>query len=122
MENFVFLEEHKGVRYALSGHTGLLVTIKAQLTRVLGLCAGLGLAVAALLAFLLSRRLTGQLTALTRTVSRGSVPRAGDDYPGLPPLPQVALNDEVGVLARAIASRGRPCAVSSSAKASSPVM
>ena len=60
---------------------------------------------AALLAFLLSRRLTGQLTALTRTVSRGSVPRAGDDYPGLPPLPQVALNDEVGVLARAIASR-----------------
>ena len=41
MENFVFLEEHKGVRYALSGHTGLLVTIKAQLTRVLGLCAGL---------------------------------------------------------------------------------
>ena len=104
MENFVFLEEHKGVRYALSGHTGLLV-IKAQLTRVLGLCAGLGLAVAALLAFLLSRRLTGQLTALTRTVSRGSVPRAGDDYPGLPPLPQVALNDEVGVLARAIASR-----------------
>lgn len=99
MENFVFLEEHKGVRYALSGHTGLLVTIKAQLTRVLGL------AVAALLAFLLSRRLTGQLTALTRTVSRGSVPRAGDDYPGLPPLPQVALNDEVGVLARAIASR-----------------
>ena len=105
MENFVFLEEHKGVRYALSGHTGLLVTIKAQLTRVLGLCAGLGLAVAALLAFLLSRRLTGQLTALTRTVSRGSVPRAGDDYPGLPPLPQVALNDEVGVLARAIASR-----------------
>ena len=33
MENFVFLEEHKGVRYALSGHTGLLVTIKAQLVR-----------------------------------------------------------------------------------------
>lgn len=54
MENFVFLEEHKGVRYALSGHTGLLVTIKAQLTRVLGLCAGLGLGVAALLAVLLS--------------------------------------------------------------------
>ena len=53
MENFVFLEEHKGVRYALSGHTGLLVTIKAQLTRVLGLCAGLGLGVAALLAVLL---------------------------------------------------------------------
>lgn len=105
MENFVFLEEHKGVRYALSGHTGLLVTIKAQLTRVLGLCAGLGLGVAALLAVLLSRRLTGQLTDLTRTVSRCPVPRAGGDYPGLPPLPQVALDDEVGVLARAIASR-----------------
>ena len=102
MENFVFLEEHKGVRYALSGHTGLLVTIKAQLTRVLGLCAGLGLGVAAVL---LSRRLTGQLTDLTRTVSRCPVPRAGGDYPGLPPLPQVALDDEVGVLARAIASR-----------------
>lgn len=33
------------------------------------------------------------------------MPRAGGDYPGLPPLPQVALDDEVGVLARAIASR-----------------
>ena len=73
MENFVFLEEHKGVRYALSGHTGLLVTIKAQLTRVLGLCAGLGLGVAALLAVLPSRRLTGQLTDLTRTVARRPV-------------------------------------------------
>ena len=27
MENFVFLEEHKGVRYALSGHTGLLLSL-----------------------------------------------------------------------------------------------
>ncbi|WP_300718215.1 HAMP domain-containing sensor histidine kinase [uncultured Desulfovibrio sp.] len=105
MEDFVLLEQHKGVRYALSGHTGLLVTIKGQLARVLGLCAVLGLGVAALLAFLLSRRLTGQLTALTRTVSRCPVPRAGGDYPGLPPLPQVELRDEVGVLARAIASR-----------------
>lgn len=105
MENFVLLAEHRGVRYALSGTTGLLVTIKAQLARVLGLCAVLGLGVAALLAFLLSRRLTGPLTDLTRTVSRCPVPRAGDDYPGLPALPQVSLGDEVGVLARAIASR-----------------
>ena len=50
MGNFVFLVEHEGVRYALGGHTGLLVTIRAQLGRVLGLCAGLSLGVAALLA------------------------------------------------------------------------
>ena len=57
-----------------------------------------------LLAVLLSRRLTGQLTDLTRTVSRCPVPRAGGDYPGLPPLPRRCC----------WASASRPCAPRSS--------
>ena len=82
------------------------LTLKLSDTQMIRLGQGvLAVGVAALLAVLLSRRLTGQLTDLTRTVSRCPVPRAGGDYPGLPPLPQVALDDEVGVLARAIASR-----------------
>ena len=110
MENFVFLEEHKGVRYALSGHTGLLVTIKAQLTRVLGLCAGLGLGVAALLAVLLSRRLTGQLT-----VPEGIIPACR-------PCRRWPLMTRWACWPGPSPAARRPCAVSCSARASSPAM
>ncbi|WP_304473318.1 HAMP domain-containing sensor histidine kinase [uncultured Desulfovibrio sp.] len=103
MEEFVLLVRRDGVTYALSGHTGMLQPMKARLGGVLLVCALAGLAVAVLLAVLLSRGLTRPLSRLTSAVE-GRDRREPGTFTPLPP-DLVNLNDEVGVLARALAAR-----------------
>lgn len=103
MEEFVLLVRRDGVAYALSGHTGMLQAMKARLGGVLLACALAGLAVAVLLAVLLSRRLTRPLSRLTDAVE-GRGRREPGTFTPLPP-DLVNLDDEVGVLARALAAR-----------------
>ena len=99
--HFVLLDTHDGLRYALSGSTGAFPSLWDETRRLLLLCAVAGLAAAVLLGVFLSRRLSESLTGLTHAVETGGQPGS------LPPLPQVNLDDEVGVLARAIAARER---------------
>lgn len=98
---FVLLETRDGLRYALSGGTGAFSSLWDETLRLLLICAGAGLAAAVLLGVFLSRRLSESLTGLTHAVETGGQPGS------LPELPQEKLNDEVGVLARAIAARER---------------
>lgn len=102
--HFVLLDTHDGLRYALSGSTGAFPSLWDETRRLLLLCAVAGLAAAVLLGVFLSRRLSESLTGLTHAVETGGQPGS------LPPLPQVNLDDEVGVLARAIAARERDLA------------
>lgn len=123
-EAFVLLVRRDGVQYALSGDIGVFQSLKRRLGGLLLLCAMAGLAVAVLLAVVLSRRLTGPLSRLTQAVesrffenpppvpagaqSRSEGARAGDPaLASLPPIPAslTQLEDEVGVLARALAAR-----------------
>lgn len=98
---FVLLATRDNLRYSLSGSTGAFRSLRAETIRIFLLCVGVGLVAASLLGIVLSRRLSGSLTELTHAVERGEQPGS------LPVLPQEALNDEVGVLARAIAARER---------------
>ena len=77
--------------------------LKARLGGLLLLCAAAGLAVAVLLAVLLSRRLTRPLSRLTGAVES----RDPRDPAAVTPVPPdiLGLEDEVGVLARALAAR-----------------
>lgn len=102
MEEFVLLVRRNGVVYALSGRTGAFQALKARLGGLL-LCAAAGLAVAVLLAVLLSRRLTRPLSRLTGAVES----RDPRDPAAVTPVPPdiLGLEDEVGVLARALAAR-----------------
>lgn len=103
MEEFVLLVRRDGVTYALSGHTGALQALKTRLGGMLLACALAGLAVAVVLAVVLSRRLTRPLSRLTESVEH----RDRRDPGAFTPLPPdlVGLDDEVGVLARALAAR-----------------
>ena len=103
MEEFVLLVRRNGVVYALSGRTGAFQALKARLGGLLLLCAAAGLAVAVLLAVLLSRRLTRPLSRLTGAVES----RDPRDPAAVTPVPPdiLGLEDEVGVLARALAAR-----------------
>lgn len=98
---FVLLATRGGLRYSLSGSTGAFRSLRAETLRIFLLCVGVALVAASLLGIVLSRRLSGSLTELTHAVEQGEQPGS------LPSLPQEALNDEVGVLARAIAARER---------------
>lgn len=98
---FVLLTTRDNLRYSLSGSTGAFRSLRAETLRLFLVCVGVALVVAILVGIVLSRRLSGSLMELTHAVERG-------DQPGsLPALPQETLNDEVGVLARAIAARER---------------
>lgn len=98
---FVLLATRNALRYSLSGSTGAFRSLRAETLRLFLLCVGVGLVAAILVGIVLSRRLSGALTALAHAVECG-------DQPGsLPALPQEERNDEVGVLARAIAARER---------------
>ncbi len=103
MEEFVLLVRRGGVTYALSGHTGAFQALKTRLGGVLLACALAGLAVAVLLAVVLSRRLTRPLSRLTESVEHRDRRDPGVFTPLPPEL--VGLDDEVGVLARALAAR-----------------
>ena len=103
MEEFVLLVRRNGVAYALSGRTGASQALKARLGGLLLLCAAAGLAVAVLLAVLLSRRLTRPLSRLTGAVESRD-PREPAAVTPVPP-DLLGLEDEVGVLARALAAR-----------------
>lgn len=103
MEEFVLLVRRNGVVYALSGRTRRVPGPEGRLGGLLLLCAAAGLAVAVLLAVLLSRRLTRPLSRLTGAVES----RDPRDPAAVTPVPPdiLGLEDEVGVLARALAAR-----------------
>ena len=108
MEEFILIERRDGVTYVLNGGTGAFLALKQRLNRILLLCAVSGLGLAVILAVVLSRRLTGPLSRLTAAVeSRSAGYLQGGAQPGdaEPPIPLTNLDDEVGVLARAIAAR-----------------
>jgi len=116
MEEFVLIERRDGMTYVLTGGTGAFMALKKRLNRILLLCAFSGLALAVMLAVVLSRRLTGPLSRLTTAVESRPTARlqavsetggnaAGAEPGALPPIPLTGLDDEVGVLARAIAAR-----------------
>ena len=109
MEEFVLIERMDDVIYALNGGTGAFLALKQRLNRILLLCAVSGLALAVVLAVVLSRRLTGPLSRLTTAVESRPPERmqadAREAADALPPIPLTGLDDEVGVLARAIAAR-----------------
>lgn len=128
---FVLIERRDGVEYMLRGGTGGFQALKDRLNGILLLCALAGLAVAVLLAVVLSRRLTDPLRRLTlavegrpaagmnRMAAGSEAARDPDsamraDPPGdramtvlVTPadIPMTDMDDEVGVLARAIAAR-----------------
>lgn len=92
--------------------------MKNRLGGLLLLCVLVGLGVAVIVGVLLSRRLTAPLSYLTRAVERrASLDLLTPDAPGpraspvppLPPIPLTELEDEVGVLARALAAREEAC-------------
>ena len=109
MEEFILIERRDDVIYVLNGGTGAFLVLKQRLNRILLLCAISGLGLAVVLAVVLSRRLTGPLSRLTAAVESRSTGylQAGaqpvESSP--PPIPLTNLEDEVGVLARAIAAR-----------------
>lgn len=128
---FVLIERRDGVEYMLRGGTGGFQALKDRLNGILLLCALAGLAVAVLLAVVLSRRLTDPLRRLTlavegRPAAGTSRMTAGSDAARDPDsgmradlsayramtllatpadIPMTDMDDEVGVLARAIAAR-----------------
>lgn len=67
-KEFVLIERREGVEYALKGGTGAFQALKSRFNGILLLCALAGLAVAVVLAVVLSRRLTGPLRRLTLAV------------------------------------------------------
>ncbi len=109
MEEFILIERRDDVIYVLTGGTGAFLALKQRLNRILLLCAVSGLALAVVLAVVLSRRLTGPLSRLTTAVESRPPERmqanAQETPDGLAPIPLTGLDDEVGVLARAIAAR-----------------
>lgn len=109
MEEFVLIERRDDVIYVLNGGTGAFLALKQRLNRILLLCAVSGLALAVVLAVVLSRRLTGPLSRLTTAVESRPPERmqahAQENPDGMAPIPLTGLDDEVGVLARAIAAR-----------------
>ena len=109
MEEFILIERRDGVIYVLNGGTGAFLALKQRLNRILLLCAISGLGLAVVLAVVLSRRLTRPLSRLTTAVeSRSANYLQAGTQPGeatAPPIPLTNLDDEVGVLARAIAAR-----------------
>lgn len=109
MEEFILIERRDGVIYVLNGGTGAFLALKQRLNRILLLCAISGLGLAVVLAVVLSRRLTRPLSRLTTAVeSRSANYLQAGAQPGeatAPPIPLTNLDDEVGVLARAIAAR-----------------
>ncbi|NCB22634.1 MAG: HAMP domain-containing histidine kinase [Deltaproteobacteria bacterium] len=109
MEEFILIERRDSVIYVLNGGTGAFLALKQRLNRILLLCAISGLGLAVVLAVVLSRRLTGPLSRLTTAVeSRSASYLQAGTQPGeasAPPIPLTKLDDEVGVLARAIAAR-----------------
>ena len=128
---FVLIERRDGVEYMLRGGTGGFQALKDRLNGILLLCALAGLAVAVLLAVVLSRRLTDPLRRLTlavegRPAAGTNRMTAGSDAARDPDsgmrtdlsaygamtllatpadIPMTDMDDEVGVLARAIAAR-----------------
>lgn len=128
---FVLIERRDGVEYMLRGGTGGFQALKDRLNGILLLCALAGLAVAVLLAIVLSRRLTDPLRRLTlavegrpttgmnrMTAGSQAVRDPESDMWDDPPadramtvfatpaeIPMTDMDDEVGVLARAIAAR-----------------
>ena len=128
---FVLIERRDGVEYMLRGGTGGFQALKDRLNGILLLCALAGLAVAVLLAVVLSRRLTDPLRRLTlavegRPAAGTNRMTAGSDAVRDPDsgmradlsaygamtllatpadIPMTDMDDEVGVLARAIAAR-----------------
>ncbi|MGV7004548.1 sensor histidine kinase [Desulfovibrio sp. QI0442] len=109
MEEFILIERRDDVIYVLTGGTGAFLALKQRLNHILLLCAVSGLALAVVLAVVLSRRLTGPLSRLTTAVESRPPERmyahAQETPDGMPPIPLTGLDDEVGVLARAIAAR-----------------
>ncbi len=108
MEEFILIERRDDVLYVLNGGTGAFLALKQRLNRILLLCAVSGLTLAVVLAVVLSRRLTGPLSRLTMAVESRPPARmqaGAQDPDGMPPIPLTGLDDEVGVLARAIAAR-----------------
>ena len=109
MEEFILIERRDDVIYVLNGGTGGFLALKQRLNRILLLCAISGLGLAVVLAVVLSRRLTGPLSRLTTAVeSRAAGYLQAGAQTGettAPPIPLTNLDDEVGVLARAIAAR-----------------
>ena len=109
MEEFILIERRDDVIYVLNGGTGAFLSLKERLNRILLLCGLSGLGLAVVLAVVLSRRLTGPLSTLTAAVeSRPTSSMLDAAQPGhnsAPPIPLTNLDDEVGVLARAIAAR-----------------
>ena len=131
---FVLVERRDGVEYMLRGGTGGFQALKDRLNGILLICALAGLAVAVLLAVVLSRRLTDPLrrltlavegrpaagmhrvraaTAATRRVESEESEEQGTSAAGQgiaafstpADIPMTDMDDEVGVLARAIAAR-----------------
>ncbi|MFT4300935.1 MAG: histidine kinase dimerization/phospho-acceptor domain-containing protein [Desulfovibrio sp.] len=131
---FVLVERRDGVEYMLRGGTGGFQALKDRLNGILLICALAGLAVAVLMAVVLSRRLTDPLRRLTLAVE--GRPAAGMSRVGAgasatrhdgseasekqgtsaagqeiatfstpADIPMTDMDDEVGVLARAIAAR-----------------
>ena len=109
MEEFILIERRDDVIYVLNGGTGAFLSLKERLNRILLLCGLSGLGLAVVLAVVLSRRLTGPLSTLTAAVeSRPTSALLDGAQPGhnsAPSIPLTNLDDEVGVLARAIAAR-----------------
>ncbi|QCC85049.1 HAMP domain-containing histidine kinase [Desulfovibrio desulfuricans] len=109
MEEFILIERRDDVIYVLNGGTGAFLALKKRLNRILLLCAVSGLGLAVILAAVMSRRLTGPLSRLTTAVEGRSTAylQAGAQESGASaqPIPLTGLDDEVGVLARAIAAR-----------------
>lgn len=111
MKEFVLIVRRNGVDYVLSGHTGAFQALKNRLGALLLLCVLVGLGVAVVLGVLLGRRLTAPLSRLTRAVESRAphallTPAAsGPQASPIPPIPLTELEDEVGVLARALAAR-----------------
>ena len=108
MEEFILIERRDGVIYVLNGATGAFLALKQRLNSILLLCTISGLGLAVVLAIVLSRRLTGPLSQLTAAVESRSTSylQAGaQQEESAPPIPLTNLDDEVGVLARAIAAR-----------------
>ncbi|MBB5143264.1 sensor histidine kinase [Desulfovibrio intestinalis] len=131
---FVLVERRDGVEYMLRGGTGGFQALKDRLNGILLICALAGLAVAVLLAVVLSRRLTDPLRRLTLAVEgrpAAGMHRVGAATAATRPeesekseaqgasaagqgiaafstpadIPMTDMDDEVGVLARAIAAR-----------------
>lgn len=131
---FVLVERRDGVEYMLRGGTGGFQALKDRLNGILLICALAGLAVAVLMAVVLSRRLTdplrrltlavegrpaagmhrvGTATAATRHVESKKSEEQGALAAGQgvaafstpADIPMTDMDDEVGVLARAIAAR-----------------